>query len=156
MNLKLIECPWDAMQSFPNFIPTDIKVNYINTLLKVGFDTIAFGSFVSHKAVPQLSDTAEVVKKLDLSGTSTKLLSIIANMNGAEMAANFDEITYLGFPFSLSPIFLKLNINSTPEKAIQTIYEINNLLNRKSTIVNRKSLVVYLSLAFGNPYGELL
>ena len=152
--LKLIECPRDAMQSLHAFIPTSMKVEYINALLKVGFDTIDFGSFVSPKAIPQLKDTAEVIKMLDLTATDTKLLSIIANMKGAEIASSFDEVTYLGFPHAILATFLKLNINSTPERSLQTIESINNLLNRKSTIVNHKSLVVYLSLAFGNPYGE--
>ena len=138
--LKLIECPRDAMQSLPAFIPTEKKASYIIALLKVGFDTIDFGSFVSPKAIPQLNDTAEVIKKLDMTRTKTKLLSIVANMKGSEIAASFDEITYLGYPHSVSPTFLQLNINSTPEKSIQTIESINNLLNRK----HNKSLVVYL------------
>jgi hydroxymethylglutaryl-CoA lyase len=154
LNLKLIECPRDAMQSLSSFIPTETKVDYINALLRVGFDTIDFGSFVSPKAIPQLRDTAEVIKKLDLTGTNTKLLSIIANMKGSEIACAFDEITYLGFPHAISPTFLKLNINSTPEKSIQTIESINNLLQRKSNNLTPKNLIVYLSLAFGNPYGE--
>lgn len=152
--LKLTECPRDALQSFSAFIPADTKAAYINALLRVSFDTIDFGSFVSPKAIPQLSDTAEVIKKLDMTGTNTKLLSIVANMKGSETASSFDEITYLGFPHAISSTFLKLNTNTTPEKSLQTIESINNLLNRKSEIVNRKSLIVYLSSAFGNPYGE--
>jgi hydroxymethylglutaryl-CoA lyase len=153
--LKLIECPRDAMQGLKEYIPAEVKADYINALLRVGFDTIDFGSFVSPAAIPQMRDTAEVISRLYMTNTSSKLLAIIANLRGAEMAVSFDEITYLGFPHALSPKFLSLNINSNPEKALRTINEINNLLNRTSYIINRKSLVVYLSLAFGNPYGEL-
>lgn len=147
--MKLIECPRDAMQGIKEFIPTIKKIEYINQLLQVGFDTIDFGSFVSPKAIPQLSDTAEVVKGLDLSNTKTKLLAIVANTRGAEEAAKFEEITYLGFPFSVSETFQKRNTNSTIEQSLQTVQEIQNLC-----VKNNKQLVLYLSMAFGNPYGD--
>lgn len=147
--LKLIECPRDAMQGISQYIPAEKKADYINALLQVGFDTIDFGSFVSPKAIPQLRDTGEVIKMLDLTSTKTKLLAIIGNTKGAENALLFDEISYLGFPFSTSPTFLKLNINTTLEKAVKTIETINNQCN-----VKNKQLIVYLSMAFGNPYGD--
>ena len=137
------------MQGLHEFIPTENKISYINSLLKVGFDAIDFGSFVSPKAIPQLRDTAEVLSKLDLSTTKSKLLAIIANKRGAQDACNFEEVTYLGFPYSVSPTFLKLNISSTREEAFKTIEFINNLCATKN-----KQLVVYLSMAFGNPYGD--
>ncbi|MCX6232428.1 MAG: hydroxymethylglutaryl-CoA lyase [Bacteroidetes bacterium] len=149
--IKITECPRDAMQGITAFIPTDLKVEYINSLLKVGFDTIDFGSFVSPRAIPQLSDTAEVVKKLNLSFSKTKLLAIIGNLKGAQQAAHFDEITYLGFPFSLSPTFLQLNIKSTIEDALYRIENIQNLC-----VLHEKELLVYLSMAFGNPYGDVI
>lgn len=149
--IKITECPRDAMQGIIPFIPTEIKVEYINTLLKVGFDIIDFGSFVSPKAIPQLSDTAEVVKKLNLTDTKTKLLAIIGNKKGAEIAADYHEISYLGFPFSLSPTFLQLNIKSNICDALITIENIQNLC-----IKNKKELLVYLSMVFGNPYGDII
>lgn len=149
MSCKIIECPRDGMQGLHEFIPTEQKISYINSLLKVGFDTIDFGSFVSPKAIPQLRDTAEVLAGLDLSSTKSKLLAIIGNIRGAEDACKFDEITYLGFPYSVSPTFLKLNIRSTREEAFKSIEYINNLCSKKN-----KKLVVYLSMAFGNPYGD--
>ncbi len=147
--MKIIECPRDAMQGIKEFIPTKKKIDYINQLLKVGFDTIDFGSFVSPKAIPQLKDTSEVLSELDLSSTSSKLLSIIANIRGAEDACNFDEINYLGFPLSVSEEFQKRNTNKSINEALSTIEEIQNL-----SVKNNKELVVYLSMAFGNPYGE--
>lgn len=147
--IKIIESPRDAMQGLTRFIPTNDKVRYINALLKVGFDTIDFGSFVSPKAIPQLKDTAEVLSKLDLSNTDTKLLVIIGNQRGAETAVQFDEIQYLGYPFSISPTFLKRNINSTIEKSVNTVSDLLNICNKKN-----KELVVYISMAFGNPYGD--
>ncbi|MFI5221306.1 MAG: hydroxymethylglutaryl-CoA lyase [Bacteroidia bacterium] len=149
MSIKIIECPRDAMQGLPEFITTDKKVAYINALLQVGFDTIDFGSFVSPKAIPQLRDTTEVLSGLDLSGTKSKLLAIIGNKRGAEDACHFEEITYLGFPYSVSPTFLKLNIKSSREEAFKTIRFLTDLCSRKN-----KELVVYLSMAFGNPYGD--
>jgi hydroxymethylglutaryl-CoA lyase len=149
-NIKIIECPRDAMQGLKVFLPTIKKANYINSLLKVGFDTIDFGSFVSPKAIPQLKDTAEVVKKLDMSQTTTKLLAIVANERGANDAANFDEITYLGYPFSISNTFLKRNLNSSIKKSQKIVDELLNICNK-----NKKELVIYISMAFGNPYGDL-
>jgi hydroxymethylglutaryl-CoA lyase len=147
--MKIIECPRDAMQGIKEFIPTHKKINYINELLKVGFDTIDFGSFVSPKAIPQMSDTPEVLKGLDLSTTKSKLLAIIANKKGAENAVVFDEITYLGYPFSVSETFQKRNTNATIEESLTRIAEIKNL-----AIKHNKEMVVYLSMAFGNPYGD--
>jgi len=147
--IKLVECPRDAMQGIVNFIPTNLKAQYINLLLKVGFDTIDFGSFVSAKAIPQMKDTAELVKKLDLSDTETKLLAIVANYKGAENACEFEEIKYLGFPFSVSEIFQQRNTNSTREEALNNVDEIQNLC-----IKHDKKLMVYLSMGFGNPYNE--
>jgi hydroxymethylglutaryl-CoA lyase len=147
--MKIIECPRDAMQGISEFIPTEIKVEYINQLLKVGYDTIDFGSFVSPKAIPQLRDTAEVLSQLDLSSTSSKLLAIVANHRGAEDAVEFEEITYLGFPFSISETFQLRNTNSTIEQSLTTVSQIQDLCVR-----NKKELVVYISMAFGNPYGD--
>jgi hydroxymethylglutaryl-CoA lyase len=147
--MKIIECPRDAMQAISTFIPTDIKAAYINQLLKVGFDTIDFGSFVSPKAIPQLKDTAEVLAKLDLENTNSKLLSIIANIRGANDACNFEKINYLGFPLSVSEHFQQRNTKKSIAQALNTVEEIQNL-----AIKNNKELVVYLSMAFGNPYSE--
>lgn len=147
--VKLIECPRDAMQGWRHFIPTDKKINYLNSLLKVGFDTIDFGSFVSPKAIPQMADTREVVKNLEMHSSSSKLLAIVANTRGADEAAEYDQITYLGFPFSVSPTFQQRNTNSTPQQSLITVEEIQNLC-----IQNNKQLVIYLSMAFGNPYGD--
>jgi hydroxymethylglutaryl-CoA lyase len=147
--MKIIECPRDAMQGISEFIPTDIKGAYINQLLKVGFDTIDFGSFVSPKAIPQLKDTAQVLAQLDLENTRSKLLSIIANTRGATDACNFEEINYLGFPLSVSQQFQQRNTKKSIAKALSTVEEIQNL-----SLKNNKELVVYLSMAFGNPYAE--
>jgi len=146
--LTLIECPRDAMQGWPHFIPTEKKIAYINALLKVGFDTIDFGSFVSPKAIPQMADTKEVLKGLKTDKLN-KLLAIVANTRGAEEAVLFDEITYLGFPFSISPTFQLRNTNSTIEQSVQRVEEIQELC-----IKNKKQLVLYLSMGFGNPYGD--
>ncbi|MBU2046685.1 MAG: hydroxymethylglutaryl-CoA lyase, partial [Bacteroidetes bacterium] len=148
-SIKLIECPRDAMQGIHEFIPTDLKAQYINLLLKVGFDTIDFGSFVSTKAIPQMKDTTELVKKLDLSDTQTKLLAIIANTRGAEDACQFEEINYLGFPFSISETFQQRNTNSSIEESLTRVEEIQNLC-----VKHGKKAVVYLSMGFGNPYGD--
>lgn len=148
--VKIIECPRDAMQGLHDFIPTDIKANYINQLLKVGFDTIDFGSFVSPKAIPQLKDTAEVLNQLNLSTTKSKLLAIVANQRGAIDACNFEEINYLGFPFSISETFQQRNTNSSIEESLVRVADIQNLC-----IKNNKKLVVYISMAFGNPYGDI-
>ena len=148
--LKLIECPRDAMQGWPHFIPTEKKIEYINALLQVGFDTIDFGSFVSPKAIPQMADTGEVIRNLELGGSTSKLLAIIANERGAEDAVIFDEITYLGFPFSVSETFQLRNTNSTIAQSVDRVEEIQNLC-----IKNKKELVVYISMGFGNPYGDV-
>ncbi|MGL4598564.1 MAG: hydroxymethylglutaryl-CoA lyase [Bacteroidia bacterium] len=148
--LQLVECPRDAMQGLHAFIDTDVKAAYINQLLHCGFDTIDFGSFVSPKAIPQLRDTADVLNKLDLSTTSSKLLAIIANVRGAEDAVKFDEIRYLGFPFSISETFQQRNTNASISESLTRVEEIQSLC------VNRnKELVVYISMAFGNPYGDV-
>jgi len=148
--IKITECPRDAMQGIKKIIPTELKAQYINQLLKVGFDTIDFGSFVSQKAIPQMQDTAAVLNKLDLSHTKTKLLAIIANTRGAENACGFEEISYLGFPFSISETFQMRNTNSTIESSLVRLEEIQNLC-----IKNNKQLLVYISMAFGNPYGDI-
>ncbi|MEO9100523.1 MAG: hydroxymethylglutaryl-CoA lyase, partial [Ginsengibacter sp.] len=148
-NLKLVECPRDAMQSWKNFIQTHKKIDYLNQLLKVGFDTLDFGSFVSPKAIPQMADTKEVVEKLDLENTKTRLLAIIANTRGAKEAAGYSQITYLGFPFSISSTFQKRNTNSSIEESLKTVQEIKNICDQ-----NSKKAVVYISMAFGNPYGD--
>lgn len=147
--VKIIECPRDAMQGLHDFIPTDIKANYINQLLKVGFDTIDFGSFVSPKAIPQMKDTADVLSKLDLSNTKSKLLAIIANQRGANDAVQFEEIKYLGFPFSISETFQQRNTNSSIKESLIRVANIQNHCAQKN-----KELVVYISMAFGNPYGD--
>jgi len=147
--IQLIECPRDAMQGWKNFIPTEKKIAYINSLLKVGFHSIDFGSFVSPKAIPQMADTAEVVKRLDMSSTDSKLLAIVANLRGAEEAVVFDEISYLGFPFSVSETFQQRNTNSTIEQSLGRVEDIQNLC-----IKTGKKLVVYISMGFGNPYGD--
>ncbi|MFN3405777.1 MAG: hydroxymethylglutaryl-CoA lyase [Cytophagaceae bacterium] len=147
--IKIIECPRDAMQGIESFIPTQVKAKYINQLLKVGFDTIDFGSFVSPAAVPQMKDTAEVLSMLNLSQSKSKLLAIIANVRGAEQALTFDEITYLGFPLSLSETFQKRNTNKSIEEAFAVVAEVQDLCVKKG-----KQFVVYLSMAFGNPYGD--
>lgn len=146
--IKIIECPRDAMQGWQHFIPTEEKVAYINQLLKMGFDTLDFGSFVSPKAIPQLADTKDVLRQLNLD-TPTKLLAIIANQRGAEEAVQFEEIDYLGYPFSVSEEFQKRNTNASIAESLQRVEEIQNLC-----VKNNKSLVVYLSMGFGNPYGE--
>ena len=147
--IKIIECPRDAFQGIEEFIPTKLKIKYINQLLKVGFHTIDFGSFVSPKAIPQLNDTAEVLRSLNLHNSASKLLSIIANYRGANQACMFEEINYLGFPLSVSEEFQKRNTNKTISEALDSSQEIQNLCIQKN-----KNLVVYLSMAFGNPYGE--
>lgn len=147
--VKLIECPRDAMQGWKHFIPTEKKIAYINALLQVGFDTIDFGSFVSPKAIPQMADTAEVLKGLNLDNAKSKLLAIVANIRGAQEAVAHDAITYLGFPFSVSPTFQMRNTNSTIEASLDRVKEIQSLC-----IKNKKQLVVYISMGFGNPYGD--
>lgn len=148
--IQIIECPRDAMQGWPHEIPTAKKIKYLNALLQVGFDTLDFGSFVSPRAIPQMADTARVLEGLVLNGTSTKLLAIIANLRGAEEASTHEEITFLGFPFSISAEFQQRNTGSTPQESIARIEAIQNVCVQKN-----KQLVVYLSMAFGNPYGDL-
>ena len=147
--MKIIECPRDAMQGLHDFIPTETKVNYINQLLKVGFDTIDFGSFVSPKAIPQMRDTAEVLAGLNLSETRSKLLAIIANIRGAKDACQFDEIGYLGYPLSLSETFQQRNTNRSVNDAFNDLAEMQELSDD-----HEKVLVVYLSMGFGNPYSD--
>ena len=149
-NVKIIECPRDAMQGIKsNFISADRKALYINSLLKVGFDTIDFGSFVSPKAIPQMRDTADVLAKLELSKTNSKLLAIIANYRGAEDAVQFEEIDYLGYPFSISENFQMRNTHKTIDESIVTLDKILNLADK-----SKKEVVAYLSMGFGNPYGD--
>lgn len=147
--IKIIECPRDAMQGIHQFIPTSEKVKYINSLLKVGFDTLDFGSFVSPQAIPQLVDTKAVLSQLELEVNSSKLLSIVANERGGKEAVEFDEISYLGFPFSISEVFQKRNTNSTITESLDLVGNLLELCDRR-----KKELVVYISMGFGNPYGE--
>jgi hydroxymethylglutaryl-CoA lyase len=145
----LVECPRDAMQGWKAFIPTEQKIQYLNQLLKVGFDVLDCGSFVSPKAIPQMADTASVIRQLDCSFTDTKLLVIVANARGAEEAVVFDQIHSLGFPFSISPEFQLRNTNSSMEESLLRVETIQELC-----IKNNKELVIYLSMGFGNPYGD--
>jgi hydroxymethylglutaryl-CoA lyase len=147
--IRITESPRDAIQGLKNFIPTQAKIDYLNALLHVGFDVIDAGSFVSPTSIPQLRDMEQVLKKLDLSPTNTKLMVLIGNVKGAEKASEFEQITYLSFPFSVSKTFLKLNINSNFDKARLLIDEFLDM-----SVVSGKILVVYLTMAFGNPYGD--
>ncbi len=147
--MKIIECPRDAMQGIAKFIPKEKKIRYINNLIKVGFDTIDFGSFVSPKVIPQMKDTIEVLNNLDMGGSNTKLLAIIANTRGAIEALDHEEISYLGFPLSISETFQVRNTNKSIIEALNTIEEIQNLCLKKS-----RTLVTYISMGFGNPYGD--
>jgi len=147
--IELVECPRDAMQGWKRFIPTEEKIAYLNALLKVGFDVLDFGSFVSPKAIPQLADTKEVLAGLELSNSATKLLAIIANTRGAEEAVAFDEISYLGFPFSISETFQLRNTNKTIAESLKQVEEIQQLC-----LQYKKELVIYISMGFGNPYGD--
>jgi hydroxymethylglutaryl-CoA lyase len=149
-NISIIECPRDAMQGWKQMIPTEKKLEYINALLQVGFDTIDFGSFVSPKAIPQMADTHAVLKELKRGNSKTKLLAIVANRRGAEEAVVYDAIHYLGFPFSVSPTFQLRNTNSSIENSLEMVESIQELC-----LKNKKELVVYLSMAFGNPYHDL-
>jgi hydroxymethylglutaryl-CoA lyase len=149
MMVQIIECPRDAMQGLPDFIPTDVKAAYINQLLKVGFHSIDFGSFVSAKAIPQMRDTVEVLSKLDLSNTDTKLLAIVANERGAAEAVECQEITYLGYPFSVSETFQLRNTNATIAESVERVKAIQELCVKRN-----KQLVLYISMGFGNPYGD--
>jgi len=147
--VKIIECPRDAMQGIKAFIPTQKKVQYIQSLLRVGFDTIDFGSFVSPKAIPQMADTAKVLSQLDLSSTKSKLLAIVANMRGAVDASKYKEISYLGYPFSISENFQMRNTHKTIAQSVVTLQEILNIASKSN-----KEVVAYLSMGFGNPYGD--
>lgn len=147
--IKLIECPRDAMQGWKTFIPTANKIAYLNALLKVGFDTLDCGSFVSPKAIPQMADTSEVISNLSLEESKTKLLVIVANIRGAEEAVKFKEITYLGFPFSISETFQQRNANSSIAESLERVEAIQELC-----LQHKKELVVYLSMGFGNPYED--
>jgi hydroxymethylglutaryl-CoA lyase len=147
--MKLIECPRDAMQGLADFIPTATKTAYLNELLRVGFDTLDFGSFVSPKAIPQLRDTAEVLAGLDLSQSRTRLLAIVANRRGAETAVQHPEISYLGFPLSVSETFQRRNTNQTIAEALADVAAMHELCEQRG-----KTLVTYLSMGFGNPYGD--
>ncbi|MEX1238524.1 MAG: hydroxymethylglutaryl-CoA lyase [Cyclobacteriaceae bacterium] len=148
-SIKIIECPRDAMQGLALFIPTALKVDYINKLLRVGFDTIDFGSFVSPKAVPQMADTTMVLDQLDSGPSHTKLLAIIANTRGAAEAAKYGKITYLGFPLSISDTFQRRNTNKSIPEALNSLEEIKNICVKAN-----KKLVTYISMGFGNPYGD--
>jgi hydroxymethylglutaryl-CoA lyase len=148
-SVQLVECPRDAMQGWPHLIPAEKKITYLNSLLKVGFHTIDFGSFVSPKAIPQMADTSKVIRGLKLDSSKTKLLAIVANARGAEEAVSYEEITYLGFPFSISETFQQRNTNSSITESLVRVEEIQNLCLKHS-----KQLVIYLSMGFGNPYGD--
>ncbi|CAA6825789.1 MAG: Hydroxymethylglutaryl-CoA lyase (EC [uncultured Aureispira sp.] len=149
--VKIVECPRDAMQGIKEyFIDTDVKAKYINKLLKVGFDTIDFGSFVSPKAIPQMRDTAEVLNKLELGATKSKLLAIVANERGTKDACQFEEIDYLGYPFSISETFQLRNTNATIDQSLKRLGSIQELSEK-----HNKKLVVYVSMGFGNPYGDV-
>jgi len=147
--LKLIECPRDAMQGLKEFVPTELKAAYINKLLQAGFDTIDFGSFVSPKAIPQMRDTKHVLELLDLSSTKTKLLAIVANRRGAHDAVEHEEIDFLGYPFSISETFQMRNTNATIEESMLRVADIQSI-----AIKNKKKVVLYISMGFGNPYGD--
>lgn len=147
--IQLVECPRDSMQGWPKWIPTEKKIEYIQSFLAVGFDTIDAGSFVNPKLVPQMADSADVFKSLELKSTHTKLLAIIGNVQGAMQAMKFEHLYYLGYPFSISPTFLKRNLNRNIEAALQDIAAINRLCTEHG-----KELVLYFSMAFGNPYGD--
>ena len=148
-SIKLIECPRDAMQGIRTMIPTDLKAKYINQLLKVGFDTIDFGSFVSPKAIPQMADTHDLIRLLDTNNSSSNLLAIVANLRGALEASEYDVIDYLGYPFSISETFQLRNTNATIEESLDRVADIQEVCNKK-----KKQLVIYLSMGFGNPYGD--
>lgn len=147
--VKLVECPRDAMQGLVMFVPTELKIRYLQKLLEVQFDTLDFGSFVSAKAIPQMRDTEIVISQLDLSNTPTKLLAIVANLRGAITACQYPAIHYIGFPFSISPTFQLRNTNSSIDESIKLLQDIISHCQKSG-----KELVVYLSMAFGNPYGD--
>lgn len=146
--LKFVECPRDAMQGMSAFVPTELKIEYLNQLLRVGFDTLDFGSFVSPQAIPQMRDTKEVVQHLQLQ-EGTDLLAIVANLKGAQDACSFEQIRFMGYPFSISETFQLRNTNSTIEKSFELVKRMQNM-----AIDSEKEIVIYLSMAFGNPYGD--
>ena len=146
---QLVECPRDAMQGWKTMIPPEKKIRYINTLLRVGFHTLDMGSFVSPRLIPQMADTAEVIAGINTDSTSTRLLTIVANARGAEEASVFGQISYLGFPFSISPTFQQRNTNSSPEESLLRVKDIYSIC-----VSSGKKLVVYMSMGFGNPYGD--
>ncbi|MCB2207032.1 MAG: hydroxymethylglutaryl-CoA lyase [Bacteroidetes bacterium] len=148
-NIKIIETPRDGMQGLDTFIPTHKKIEYINILLQCGFDTVEVGSFVSPKAIPQMADTAEVLKKLDYSKTNSNIAVLAANLKGGELAAQFEEVDLIFYPYSSSPTFLKKNLNTTIKEAERTVEGLQNLCIKKD-----KKLVAFISLAFGDPYGD--
>ncbi len=147
--IKIVECPRDAMQGIKPFIPTEVKAQYINHLLKVGFHTIDFGSFVSPKAIPQMKDTAEVLSMLEVEEGGTELLAIVANKRGANDASQFEKISYLGYPFSISETFQLRNTNATIEESVERVQAIQEIC-----VKSNKKLVLYVSMGFGNPYGD--
>ena len=147
--IRIIESPREGMQGFARIIPTDEKVRYINHLLRVGFDTVEIGSIVSPRVIPQMADSLVVLKKLDLSGTSSKLMFLAVHARGAEILSGVDAITHISYPFSFSPTFLKLNVSSTVEQSLETTNIVTNLCHK-----TRKHPVIYISMAFGNPYGD--
>ncbi|MEI6899741.1 MAG: hydroxymethylglutaryl-CoA lyase [Bacteroidota bacterium] len=147
--IKIIESPREAMQGMVQFIPTDLKVRYIDALLKVGFDTVEVGSFVSPKAIPQMSDSEEVIKRIQPTATKSDKMVLVVNIRGAQNAAGLGSIQTISYPFSLSPTFSDLNLNSTPEKQFETVCEIDSICKNAG-----KSFVLYISMAFGNPYGD--
>lgn len=147
--VKLIECPRDAMQGLRQFVPTELKIRYLQKLLEVQFDTLDFGSFVSPKAIPQMKDTSDIIGQLDLTQTRTKLLAIVANLRGATNACAYPAIQYVGYPFSISPTFQMRNTNATLDESLQSLQAI-----METCVQSNKELVVYLSMAFGNPYGD--
>ena len=147
--IKIIESPREAMQGMAPFIPTDVKVNYINALLKVGFNTVEVGSFVSPKAIPQMSDSLEVINRIQPTANKSDKMVLVVNSRGAHNAAGLDSIQTISYPFSLSPTFSTLNLNSTPEKQFETVCEIDSICKNAG-----KSFVLYISMGFGNPYGD--
>ena len=147
--IKVVECPRDAMQGIRKWIPTNEKISYIQSILSVGFDVVDFGSFVSHRAVPQMKDTHYVLDNLDLSKTNSKLLSIVANLRGAKDACGFPQIDYLGYPFSISENFQMRNTNKSINESVVELNQIIEICHK-----SQKELVIYLSMGFGNPYGD--
>ena len=148
-SIKIVECPRDAMQGIKQWIPSEIKLDYLQSVLSVGFDVVDFGSFVSKRAIPQMSDSAYIIDQLDLSNTTSKLLAIVANERGAFEACSHSSLSYLGFPFSISEIFQMRNTNKSINESFEELKRIKKIADK-----NNKKLVVYLSMGFGNPYGE--